>query len=378
MTEGRQGSSEPDRAERAMRSALRAHAEDVEFAPLDPQHLQHRFASGVAPGKATSRRAPAWLAVAAVLLVVLIVPVGGIVMRNPGAPTGASAPTEEVASTEVDRGSPESFDETQRSVRQEVMLDVAVEVPADWGYGFAPGADWCEAYVRPSVPFVDRDPLKRRREASRCADQVPDDLLQSSLTWRRAEADDVAVVTPRGAWVVSSRVVGSAYLTVMVPRAEAAVATRILDSARVVVAGPRGCATRLDPGRPTTGELGEIGAVNEVVVCQYDMDGSPGPNLVGSRALYGEAAQAILDEMLASPMMPMVSSEAASLGGQTLVMRFGGGVRQVQIDLAASGTHLLDDGQIYRMPSRVTCGDLITGPLWVTDLPAGLDVCRPV
>lgn len=262
-------------------------------------------------------------------------------------------------------------------VQQVSLLDVVVDVPVDWGYGFSPGADWCVGYVRPDFPFIDRDPLSRRTPTIQCEGEVPDDVRQTSLTWRRAQDGDGQRSQTLGAWTEVSRAVGSAYITVQVPADNTKLAAQILDSARVVVAGPQGCASRLDPGRPTTGGLADLRSVSDVSVCQYDMDGSSGPNLSGSYALYGDAAQEVLDVMLAAPPTQNPSVSGCQAPGQMLVVRFGGGVRQVNIDLSQCGTNLLDDGVVYRVPTRATCGDLITGPLWAADVPARLDACQP-
>ncbi|MFV0451815.1 MAG: hypothetical protein ACK5LS_06140 [Propioniciclava sp.] len=367
---------EPDRAERALRSTLRTHADDIEIISLDPGELRARYEGSAGDAVRRPRRGAVWLAVAAVFGVALLVPVGGTIMR--GEETASVTPVGDLEDLALREGAQSVPNAAPTDVRQETFLDVVIDVPADWAYGFTPGPDWCDGYLRPTVPFVDRNPLARPDAPTLCEQPPPAELNQTSLTWRRAQDGDAPSISRDGDWTRASRVVGAAYITVVVPGDEGALANRILDSARVAVTGPRGCASRLEPGRPTSGAVEELGSVNEASVCEYEMDGSPGPNLVGSYALYGEDAQSLFDEMRAAPVAAAEPLPDCEMTGQMLVVRFAGGARQVQMDLSPCGRNLLDDGTAYRTPDRSTCADLLTGPLWTGTVPEHVgQACRP-
>lgn len=362
---------EPDRVERAMRAALESHADDGDFAPIDPATLQEALGDG---RRRTARRPLVWVAAAAVALVVLMIPLGAVVLRGGG--NVAATSSDEVADAGTTEASPTPGEAGDSETRPVAFLDVVIDVPDDWGYGFLPGEDWCAGYVRPDSPFIDRNPLSRSAPTTTCRGDVPDDLRQTSLTWRRATAEDADQVTYTGGWAQVTRVVGSAAVVVQVPRDQLELAQQILSSASVVVTSPDGCASRLSNGRPSTGALDDLRSTADAAVCEYDMADVPGPNLVGSYSLYGDDAQHLLDAMrTASPASPPTT--ACDVPGERLVVRFGGGVREVQIDLSACGTPLLDDGVSYRHPTPSTCGDLLTGPLWVEG-EKGSAVCRPV
>lgn len=374
MSEPSQHSS--DRAERAVRAALRVHADDVDFVPLDPLALERRWAQSGEASTTRSRMSPVWLAVAAVAVVAFIIPLGTVLVRSSGDPSAQSAGSQ-VEAVPADPATAEQTGVGDAATTAVSFLDVVIDVPSDWGYGFAPGEDWCRGYVRPDAPFVDRDPLAHTPVTAPCGDDIPDELRQTSLTWRRLKEADVASTVQAGSWAQVSRPIGSAFVTVQVPRESTVLATQILDTARVVVTDPRGCASHLDPGRPSSGPLTDVRSVNEVAVCQYIMDGSAGPNLYGSYALYGDQAQQVLDSMMVAPEVESPPEATCDAGGSTLVVRFGGGVRQVRIDLSPCGVNLLDDGAVYRAPTRSTCADLIYGPLWVADAPSSVTACLP-
>lgn len=252
-----------DRAERAFARAFDEHSD--EWRPLDPSEII-ALSVNDDPDRdrvvAIHRRRPRtpWLyAVAAVAAFILCLPFLGVLLGrtsysgNSSAPAAAPswasespAPRHEDAAGRPPTGVPAAGPWAPRldsppGQRWESMLDVAVLVPDTWGYGTAPGTDWCgePGYRRPDRPFVQRTPLSQPVRAIACPEPMPDDLRQTHLTWRPAEpADrDGSVVT--GGWVRVSRVVGEVLLSVEVPADQSGLAAEILGTARVVEAGPR-------------------------------------------------------------------------------------------------------------------------------------------
>ncbi|HHU38718.1 MAG TPA: hypothetical protein GXZ45_05500 [Propionibacterium sp.] len=379
-----------DRAERALDRALRDHAGDHDFAPLAPETLK-----GDAPGGVGSRRRRPWLgaAVAAVVLVVASVPLAGLVSSMFNAESSAPMTAEahradSAAGGAAPEAAPAQAPEPAggRAVapagwRWESMLDASVAVPGDWGYGFAPGSDWCAepGHQRPERPFVDRNPVSRFVRAIACPEEVPAALRQVHLTWRHTQPGDVEGATPVGSsgeWLRVGRVVGSAYLVVEVPAAELALAEQVLATAQENDVDPRGCPVVNPEVAPSLGAIADLATASELVVCQYS--GAERPNLVGSYALTGDEAQGVLDAVLATPESPAVPDDfSCGDPGSGLLLRFDG-TRAVWIDMSGCGPFVLDDGVTTRTPTRATCGDLLTGPLWIPGTTASQDACQPV
>ena len=380
-----------DRAERAFARAFseRAHAHTID--PLDPDALARRARLEAAP---PARRRPWPTLVAAVVVLVLAVPLVGTWLARPGAVPTAGAPALAPAGQE-DRGggamsgaAPEAAPvppigdasaaggsthawPTPPGRRWESMLDVAVLVPDAWGHGFAPKGDWCAepGYRPPGGPFVDRNPPGQAVRSILCTEPLPDALRQSHLTWRPAVPGDSDGVEGFETWVRVSRVVGSALLTVEVPAADEATAQEILGSARVVERDPRGCLAAagggvagIDQGS-ASGPVADLVPVRTVAVCQYaDLPGD-GPNLVGSYELTGPAAQSVRDAFTA----PVVLADPLPICGPTreeLVLIFDGGAAEARLPLDGCRTPVFHDGHALYMPVRASCADLLVGPLW--------------
>lgn len=395
-----------DRAERALARAFAEHAADVDFAPLDPEQLRAKTKSpteGFGGSNASPRRTGrpwgglrpwAQVAIAAALLPLVAVPVVGLVssMFNAqssapaGAPAAAPAPpgfgTSAGGVPEVDGGQTHVTADRASSDgwRWESMLDVSVQVPDDWGYGFAPAEDWCAAdgHQRPEHPFVQRNPLSQATRSILCTEPMPDSLRQTHLTWRHAQpadADGTVALDPAGQWVQVNRVVGAAFLTVEVPATDVELAQRILAMARTNEVDPRGCPTSSPDQAPTAG-ISALTTTSDLTVCQYT--GQVRPNLAGSYAMAGDQAQAVLDAVHETAAWTGPATPTCGDAGDWLVLRFDGGAHQVRINTAPCAHATLDDGVTPRTASRATCGDLVTGPLWLADMSAEAVACTPI
>lgn len=381
------------RAERALARAFETHQGDHEFVPLDPSALTGSSSEPDAAGPVARRRRP-WVgfAAAAVALVVVAPIAAGVFSlfnAQSSAPmlTGASAVApaaapEAASGRDVAGGAAAAGGASDRSYqadgRWESMLDASVQIPADWGYGFAPGPDWCviNGYERPERPFVERNPLSQLTADVQCTGQVDDDLRQTHLTWRHArptDTDGVVEVSP--AWVRVDRVVGSALLTIEVPAADVALAEQILATAQTAPVDPRGCSVD-SPTGTSGGAIATLPAASEVTVCQYT--GRDRPNLVGSYTLVGDQAQGVLDAVQEAPVASGPKHPTCGDVGGWLLLRFNQGEREVRLNLAECGQFVLDDGVTVRTPTRATCGDLLTGPLWRAGFTAETAACEPV
>lgn len=380
-----------DRAERALRLAFSAHAEAVDATPLDPDLLlagrRHDAGSPAGRDSRTRRRRPAvWLsAAAAVAAVVLGVPIvlglGGMGLRGQPSAAGGAAPEMAPGPRPAsDIGGAAGQDSASRpadgaavggapGTRPVSFLDVVVDVPVAWGYDVAPGPDWCAEprTPRPNGPYVDRNPLSRGVRSILCTGTIPDSEQQTHLTWRRLATGDAAASVMVGAWVTVSRPVGSAYVSVTVPVGQEQDAWDILDSARVVDVDPNGCPVRLPGGPPAAGSLADLAGAASAAVCQYVLDGSDGPDLAGSYRLDGEDADALFRSMLLGDLQAVAGgAPACSPTGDVLVVRFADAADAERVarlslnDGCGSGWY---DGVSVRPPSRVTCGDLLVGPL---------------
>lgn len=379
--------TEHDRAERALVRAFAEHAEGVDFEVLDPATLTSRAVgeenagSGRwAPTASRRRGRGPWLKLAAAAVVLVVVaPVVGTMssMFNVRSAAPAAAPG---PAGGYDRGMPEVAAGGAQNApaapvapdgwRWESMLDAAIAVPPEWGYGFAPGADWCATpgYQREPQPFVQRNPLSQVERSILCTEPMPDALRQTHVTWRRAEPADADGVVEVGAgWVQVNRVVGSAFLTVEAPDGDVALAEQILGTAQVVDGGVdvRGCSvTRVD-GSTGSEAVADLATASEVVVCQYMVDPQrSGPNLVGSYVLADMAAQRLLDAVRAAPISTASPDPSCGTDGSWLVLHIDRGAAVVQLQVESCGQFVLDDGVSVRTPTRATCGDLLVGPLW--------------
>ncbi|MBK8459847.1 MAG: hypothetical protein IPL43_06380 [Micropruina sp.] len=120
--------------------------------------------------------------------------------------------------------------------------DWALQVPQEWGYGFAPRSDWCvegrRFGQRPFVdPYGDRVPVR----SILCAERPPSDLAAAHL---RFGTDQPAL--PAGWLAASSEVLDAAGARAMVVHPDTAtsgaLAQQILSTLQRFTIDPNGCA----------------------------------------------------------------------------------------------------------------------------------------
>ncbi len=387
-----------DRAERALRLAFSTRADAVDATPLDPELLlagRREDAGAAGTAKARRRRPAAWLsAAAAVAVVVLGVPIafslsGAGLRGQPSAASGGAAPA---ADTEMARDgaasrpadSPAYAPAGAAGTRPVSFLDVVVDVPAEWGYDFAPGSDWCAEprAPRPAMPYVDRNPLSRAVRDIVCDGTIPDADQQTHLTWRWLRPGDVPTSVAAGSWTTISQPIGSAYVSVTAPLGSEHVASDILDSGRVVDVDPNGCPVRLPEGAPSEGRLDDLAGAATASVCQYALTTTGRPELSGSYSLDGDAADELFGRITGGAWADWVGEDLmCAPTGDVLLVRFtdaADAVRSVRFSLSDGCGFGWYDGVNARPPSQETCGDLFTGPLWLaTTDPRWASVCRP-
>ena len=245
----------------------------------------------------TTSRWPRWLPFVAGLLAVLLVVavvVASTTARGGSDPAGAgSGGLRGVANGPADEG-----------WRWVSYRDVEVQVPEEWGYGQAPGPDWC-AGARPAAgPYVDLESGLEVVMSIGCLRDRPDDLDVTHLTLSARQPDRSE---ERAGWEVESREVGAAVVSVWFRPADAAVARRIVRSAVVVDVDHHGCASTspiqqdrfVSPSDPQ--DVAAVADVDSISVCQYAI-GEPGvPRLLASRRLVGAAADRELAALKAAP-----------------------------------------------------------------------------
>lgn len=422
--------------EDAVRAAFARHARDVDFAPLDPDAL--RAASPVEPSlvepvettatggklvelvettpndtsaRSRRRRPLGWLAAAA--LMVVAVPLGIVAVRGMGSGSATSAvagsgaaggaaaaaatpqpsegpmaagPPREAgtgvqaatpAPAAADAASAGSLGTPMPGYRFESTLDVVAQVPASWGYAVAPSETDCGSSAAPATPYVGRpeDPHPRPY----CPTPVAP-AQQTHLEWRRAVPVDAAGEKTVAGWVFTSRIVGSAYLTV-VHRPGDPVAATILDSARQVSVDQNGCAAALQAsdGRPIPGTLS--GTITGATLCQYS-SAAMTPNLRASTRLTAQAASSLVSAIeagptVATPRLPAgCTPDLAS--GDTVVVRFeaGSSVKEYRLALGCR-VPTFDDGARYREATKASCSPLFALPLRLEGVTQGVEICVP-
>jgi len=424
------------RAVDALRAALAARAAGVDVAPLDPAEFVLRarvLADSSAGGSATEanldagsadvdapvdlavrrRRRPMLAALAALVVLVLGVPLGMVLQRTSSGPTIGAARAQpatvasagsEVPSTWAAEGGPADTKAAgagtgtsaggdpapaplRDGYRYESFLDVVIQVPASWGYAVAVGGDWCASgerrYTKAASPFVALDPMEWGQAAILCAGGVPDAMQAEHVEWARASASDVAGERTVNGWAYTSRVVGSALITyVHRPGVDAGV----LASAVEVAVDHNGCPV-VAPGGTASARPSPVtpaGAPTSGVLCEYlDQPEGSGPNLVTSTALDAAAASALLARIEAGTevagKLPDADCVPTPDATPAVVARFavGGVVREIWLS-GGCGVPTFDDGATVRRATRLGCTSIYAPPLargsWNAAVAA---VCKP-
>jgi hypothetical protein len=381
-----------ERDERALRDALQELGSDE---PVDLGRVRRRAAERRRNARAVAGLAVALVVVAGVVGLPRLIAPGG---DQPSSMAGG-AQAEPESRTQEDNGgtqpeagppgrrvAPTPTASARRGWRTEYFRDVSFSVPATWGYAVPPQSDWCANdppgepradQLRPYV-WLDGDVLVRRIA---CGSEPPTSLLTEHVEALspRPAVDHVEGTVRQGEWWVVTRFVGSAVLVVTTKDRDRA--DSILDSARVVddgtlcsprspIAGPLGA-------RPDDGvDLGRLGSVDQVVLCQYQPVTDPGdadlPRLRAALRLDRAAGRKLVDALGAAPVNdatcdPAPVDERPDLA---VLVRIRSGGRTYEVFVNPAGcpdgpgmSGGIDDGTTVRVLTRDACRQVLTPPL---------------
>lgn len=346
-----------DRAERAFRDGLRQHAGEPDFQPL-PLPTAARGRTGL----------PRWLPVAAAVVLVAAVAIplaisqfSGNVSRTSAVPVGGQAP--EQAPGDASTGAPGVPPRT--GWRWESYRALSYQVPDRWGYGYAPGSDWCtgERPARPSEPFVDLAPDRRTVLAILCPRKLPAADLQGFVSVHPAEVRDRGWDLPAG-WKTATAELDGLVVEVVHTDAYATVADQIVASVRPLTGtDPNGCPARSTltvaataPGGTPTGR---------VTLCQYDLSRSPG-QLVASKQLSGDEASTVVRAVTTAPMGSGPDDESCTSRGDTaaLVRRWSGDLAtDIAVRYSGCRGNGIFGGSVERQLTEWACEVVLQPPL---------------
>lgn len=264
-----------DRAERAFRDALRHHADEPDFQPLEPP----------TPARARSGL-PRWLpaAAAAVLVAAVAIPLAITQLRG-------NSPSSAVPAAAPERGPGDTASEAPGTTnrpgwRWESYRVLSYQVPDRWGYAYAPRADWCADRAHPpSEPFVALAAELTPIRAIGCLGDLPASYLQTFVSVRPVDNFNRGWELPAGWRSTTSKAIDGYLVEVVHTKAYASVADQIVASVRAIgEIDPNGCPARSalqpKPGNPAVAGR----ALVPVSLCQYDLAVSPA-QLVASKAL---------------------------------------------------------------------------------------------
>lgn len=274
--------------------------------------------------------------------------------------------------------------------------DVAVQVPAEWNYATAPGGDWCGGAKNrfPSVPYYSSFTGSLARMAIGCPGLLP----------REQDVMHLALSSPYGdpvdhqAWH-RTRDMGNVLVTVAVPSglaADEALADKILATARTFIRDHVGCAPRSPIDlwawtRPSEKfDVTDVGQIDSLSLCQYQKspesaaDTVPGPRLIASQRLTGDAARAMLSAIQQSPVGggPNLPDSCLAEYHDTsaIVVRLATaqGVRELYATVGNCRNNGIDDGTNLRAVTPGWCSPLFTKPLlWSSMSGAVASLCDP-
>lgn len=295
-----------ERAEAAFRRAFAEVTAAHEPAPVEPV-------------RRPSRRLVPVAAAAAVAVVV----VGGAVLWGGGEPAAGPAEQSSVVPpenppTDVDLDGQLGPSRPADGWRHESIRDVVVQVPQEWGYGWAPGSDWCAGAEAPSGPYVDVKSADYGVRLILCSDKresifgnIPKRLWSVHVELAPASTEGVADGREiSGDWTRISRQIGAARITVWSDSENLADAERIVESAEIVAQDHLGCPAVSPaqgegfPGPEPGADITSVDAeeVESIAVCLYDRNVRTGePALIASREITGAPAVAETRAIQAAP-----------------------------------------------------------------------------
>ncbi len=279
-------------------------------------------------------------------------------------------PTAERTSTES-VNTQSGLPDPQPGWRWESYLNVAVQVPEEWGDDYARGPDWCaegaDAALRtPYVALPAGATLSigcpEEGPANPLNPQVPRRLNETHVTFVTGEVTQRPVThADDGDWHLRAKqMTGLVKVSVLADDAHLDVAEQIVASARVVFVDARGCPTAASvidvpektPAPPAGTRLDQWRDVDQVRICQYyrgleltdfassdtPAGGTPAPmgdlpELKGSRLVTGDEAAALVAALQAAPEGSGPNSPGTCAkgfnGDDALTMDFFSGDRQV-------------------------------------------------
>ncbi len=304
-----------DRAERAFRDALRQHADEPDFQPLEPPIVVH-----------DRKGLPRWLPAAAAVVLVAAVAIPLAISQFRG-----GSPTSGVPAAAPERGPSDAASGPTMASRPEWRWEsyrvLSYQVPDRWGYAYAPRADWCADRPKPpSEPFValaaDRMPIR----AVGCLGDLPGEYLQTFVSVRPVDQTDRGWKLPAGWTATVSTEVDGYVVEVVHTDAYASVAKQIVASVRPIgEVDPNGCPARSDlqpkASRPTTAGR----ALVPVTLCQYDLTTSPA-QLVASKPVTDDDnrldynARRLMAALAKAPKGSGPDDRSCEAGGDTAVL----------------------------------------------------------
>lgn len=266
--------------------------------------------------------------------------------------------------------------------RTEQYRDVTFRVPADWGYAYEPGPDWCghgPPDAEHSRPYVSLGQPSGRFDIA--CPPLPDELITehvaafSNSSWPTTspyDRPDGRARLGNGFWEVI-RAVESVRLRVVSRNAD--LAQRIADSA--VAAGDT------PPCRPDHPVIidhearpdpaGEFGTVDRITLCQYDLGRASG-GLRAAGTLTGATAKKLIKDLAAAPVWDgprCPADEPRHWPDLTVVLRVHGDAGLSELVLrqgtcsngAGPVTGGFDDGRTVRTATAETCRAVLVAPL---------------
>lgn len=267
--------SEQDRAAKAFRTAM-ADLQTPGAGELDPEAAQRR---------ATSRR-NARLVIGGLVLI-LIAAAGAITVPTFLRPDRVAQPA----------AVPDDW-------RTEQYRDITFQVPADWGYAYEPGPDWCadstvEGEPRPEhqQPYVALGKPDVMRDIA--CPEMPDTMITehvAAISSSDKKADGTYELG--NGFTEVTRTIGAVKLRAVSKDVD--LAQRIVDSGAEAgddaLCAPSSPLQTIPNARPEPNDASKIAGVSQVALCQYDF-GREGPGLRAATAVTGPEAERLISEI---------------------------------------------------------------------------------
>lgn len=345
-----------DRAEQAFRSALNEHADEPDFQPLQ-----------LTPAKPRARLR--WVPAAAVLAIVAAFAIPAMLNRTGVASEGSAAAP--MQATPADRASPDSVPTGRPGWRWESYRMLTYQVPASWGYGWAPGSDWCAAggNATPTGPFVDVAPETRAVRAILCPRDIPPDRLAMFVSVHRADAPNRGWAVPSG-WAVASAELSGYTIEVVHPASQRELARQIVATVRPLpqVDG-NGCpAASPFGGSAIPSAQPSLPGLSRASLCQYDLTSTPA--LLATKSLEAIPAAQLRSILESAPNGSGPDDTSCSSTGDTAVLvRFWSAddqVRDVLVRYSGCGGNGIVTGTTSRELTTEACRAVMAPPITFT------------